>query len=165
MIKDTSTICCWDTDTICEIRPMTMNDCQAVFDIECIGSPDPWSLKSLNEIFNYPDNLYFVAQMKEQIVGFVGLMCVIDEGDITNITVLPQFRKKHIGNLLIDSAITAAIEKGIVKIHLEVRKSNVAAISLYKKKGFRPIGVRKLYYNNPSEDGDMMELSLGNGGI
>lgn len=138
------------------IKPMTREDVFMVHQVETACFSMPWSIDSFQDIFSYRDNYYMTAWEDGQIVGFIGLMAVAGEGDITNVAVLPSYRKRGIGDALVKSILSLAEEKNITKIMLEVRASNEAAIHLYEKYGFEFLCVRKNYYQKPSEDANIM---------
>ena len=101
-----------------------------------------------------------LAKIDEKTVGYIGYMVIIGEADIINIGVLPEYRGLGIGNMLMDAMIDELKKNGATRVHLEVRKSNVAAISLYKKYGFIATGVSKNHYKEPTEDAIRMNLCL-----
>jgi len=127
-------------------------------DKECFSVP--WSKKSFyNEVDNDMAN-YVIAKIDEKIIGYIGYWNVVGEGQITNVAVKCEYRRLGIGDALIKRAIISAETKGLYSLSLEVRQSNMAAISLYKKHGFTTVGQRKNYYTNPREDAVLMELIL-----
>ena len=138
------------------IKHMTPEDVVQVHQIEETCFSTPWSFENFKAIFRYEYNHYLTAWDGEEIVGFIGLMEVAGEGDITNVAVLPSHRKKGIGDQLVSSMIALAKEKEISKIMLEVRASNEAAIHLYEKYGFEFLCKRKNYYQKPTEDANIM---------
>jgi len=132
-----------------DIRPM------AEMDILCFSAP--WSEVSFRkEIKENPLAFYVVAEISGRMVGYAGLWSIVDEGHITNVAVHPDFRRKGIGEALISVLLNHTIEKGIRSHTLEVRASNDPAISLYKKFGFEPAGLRKNYYEDNGEDAIIM---------
>ena len=138
------------------IKPMTPEDVSMVYAVEEACFSVPWSEDSFRRIFFYGENYYLTAWEDGIIVGFIGLMAVCGEGDITNVAVLPSYRKRGIGDALVASMISLAKEKNITKIMLEVRSSNEAAIHLYEKYGFTFLCIRKNYYEKPTEDANIM---------
>ena len=138
------------------IKPMMPEDVTQVYRIEEACFSVPWSIENFEGIFRYQGNHYLTAWDGDEIVGFIGLMEVAGEGDITNVAVLPSHRKQGIGDLLVGSMISLAKEKEIGKIMLEVRASNEAAIHLYEKYGFEFLCIRKNYYQKPTEDANIM---------
>lgn len=92
----------------------------------------------------------------EYVTGLVGLWFVLDEAHVVIIGIRPGDRRKGIGELLLIAALKAATEHGSRVVTLEVRGSNAAARALYRKYGFREVGVRKRYYADNSEDAVIM---------
>ncbi len=135
---------------------MTPEDILQVYQVEEVCFSVPWSLENFENIFRYGENYYLTAWEEDRIVGFIGLMAVAGEGDITNVAVLPTHRKMGIGDRLVREMLTLAKEKEIRKIMLEVRASNEAAIHLYEKYGFEFLCIRKKYYQKPTEDANIM---------
>lgn len=142
-----------------EIRPMTIEDAKAVHQIDRICFSDAWSLRMFEELFQYPTNYYFVAEEKDVICGFAGISASIDTADIMNIAVLPECRRRGIGQKLLTTIWNQAKECGCEQIMLEVRESNTSAQMLYANNGFQQIAVRKDYYANPRENGIIMQRS------
>ncbi len=117
----------------------------------------PWTEEQLKS--QLPDNMhcFIVAQSPEgEVLGYVGMMYVLDEGYISNVAVSPEHRKKGIGDKLIDALTAQAERLKLSFLSLEVRKSNIAAQMLYSKHGFYSAGVRKNYYDLPREDAIIM---------
>jgi ribosomal-protein-alanine N-acetyltransferase len=102
---------------------------------------------------------YLVAKIDNKIVGFAGLIPIIDEADISNIVVHKDFRNQKIGSCLIEAIINLALSLNLKTINLEVRESNLSAIKLYEKYDFEICGLRKKYYNN-SENAILMQKKL-----
>ena len=113
---------------------------------------DPWSEKSIESELSCQLSLWFVALEWETVVGYVGSQTVIDESDMMNIAVHPDYRRRGIAEKLIHALVSALGEKGSHGLSLEVRASNAPAIALYEKLGFTQVGLRKNYYRNPRED-------------
>lgn len=139
-----------------EIAWMKREDVKGVHQVEEACFSTPWSLESFEDIFSYKGNYYLVAKEEDKIVGFIGLMAVLGEGDITNVAVLPSHRKRGIGDCLVAAMLNLAKEEKISKIMLEVRASNEPAIHLYEKYGFTYLCTREKYYQKPTEDANIM---------
>ena len=141
------------------IRKMEKSDIDEVYEIEKLAYGDHhWSKESfLNEIDNNLTN-YIVAINPEtkKIVGYLGSWLIIDECHITNVAVNPNFRRLRIAQQLLKNLIDTCYEKMFKYITLEVRVSNISAINLYEKFGFKSIGVRKKYYQDNDEDALIM---------
>lgn len=92
------------------------------------------------------------------LVGYAGLWAIEDEGHITNVAVHPDYRRMHLGSVLVELLIAQTRQEGLRRYTLEVRASNQAAITLYEKFGFVSAGVRKGYYEDNNEDAMIMWL-------
>lgn len=137
-----------------KIVPMTTEDASALAKLDQLCFAVPWSEKSFREEAQNPLAGYFVAKENDEIIGYGGIWLVSGEGQITNIAVHPDFRKKGIASGILEELILFAKDCG--QIFLEVRESNSAAIRLYEKYGFKNCGIRKNFYHSPIEDGIIM---------
>ena len=113
---------------------------------------DPWSEKSVASELENPLALWLAAVENGRVLGYAGSQTVMDETDMMNIAVHPDFRHQGIAKGLIESLIAELKERGSRGLTLEVRLSNMPAVSLYEKLGFAQIGRRPNYYRNPKED-------------
>ena len=118
----------------------------------------PWSEKMLREELG--GGIFLVAEQDGEVQGYVGCQTVLDEGYITNVAVSPDFRRRGAARRLIAELIARAKEKGLAFVTLEVRESNAPAIALYTGAGFTPVGKRKNFYSNPTENAVLMTISL-----
>ena len=137
-----------------KIVPMTIDDANELALLDQLCFAVPWSEKSFLEEAENPLATYFVAKEDEKIVGYGGIWNVSGEGQITNIAVHPDMRKKGIASEILEELIKSA--NSCEKIFLEVRESNNAAICLYEKYGFKQCGIRKNFYHSPQENGIIM---------
>jgi|GEM_PF-224630 len=124
-----------------------------VFEIEKVCFDHPWLSSSLPGSIDSNHFIGSVAKKGKELCGYICVNYVLDEADIISVGVLPEFRKKGIGSLLLEWILDFADSHSIQKIALEVRSSNTAAQTLYVKHGFKQVNVRKNYYKNPTEDG------------
>lgn len=116
----------------------------------------PWSFESiLYEMCENDIAVYVVAEVDHQIIGFAGLHEIFNEGHITNVAVLPEFRGRRIGEKLLNK-LFSIVKNTVDQYTLEVRVSNKAAITLYSRLGFKPAGVRPKYYTDTHEDALIM---------
>jgi ribosomal-protein-alanine N-acetyltransferase len=117
----------------------------------------PWSpnlfVAEMNELSN---RCYLVAKTDKTIVGYGGLICYGDEAHVTNIAVDPQQHRLGIGTQLLHALVTRAVEMGGHAVSLEVRVTNWGAQRLYGRFGFRPVGIRRNYYQELHEDALIM---------
>ncbi len=111
----------------------------------------PWSREMIERDITGAQSRFWCAK-EEDVVGHIGITFAADTADITTVAVLPDFRRRGIAAMLLDTALDFCKSNGIRELFLEVRQSNTAAISLYEKNGFEKISVRKNYYKQPCED-------------
>ena len=135
-----------------EIRKMTAREVPQVAELEKLCFAMPWSEKSVAGELDNPLALWLVAMEGDRLAGYVGSQTVMDETDMMNLAVAPQFRRQGVGETLVN-ALTASLKQlGSRCLTLEVRDSNEAARALYGKLGFTEIGRRRGYYRDPRED-------------
>lgn len=116
----------------------------------------PWAREDLAKQIELDTSSFLVAEVDGAVVGYMGLQIFSGEGYVTNVAVLPQYRKQGIACELIE----AQLKNEMDFITLEVRKSNAPAISLYTKLGFENMGIRPRFYTDPVEDAIIMTLSI-----
>lgn len=125
---------------------------KAVAEIEKVCFSSPWSEAALSEELTNENAHFLTAFCNGKAAGYLGLQIICGEGYITNIAVLPEFRRRGIAKAL----LSEAFKNDLTFITLEVRKSNFPAISLYKNLGFDEVGERKSFYSNPEENAILM---------
>ena len=164
----------------CIIRPLSPADLDEVMKIETACFTDPWSREMfLHELERNDISRCFVAEISphgakgmhqmeiealdpgrgNKIAGYLLSWLLVDELHINNLAVVPEHRRSGLATSLIGHSLLAAVEEGATWCQLEVRVSNKAARSLYKKFGFYEVGVRKGYYHD-REDAVVMEREL-----
>jgi len=140
-----------------DIIPALGEHIDDIMAIEKASFKMPWLKETFIREILYNDlSVYFAAVANGVIVGYTGMRVMLDEGHIMNIAVHPEYRRKGIGQLLIERLIQHAWENDIQALTLEVSVSNTAAIKLYQRNGFQINGLRKRYYSN--EDAYIMWL-------
>lgn len=141
------------------VRRATIEDAKEIFAIEMECFSVPWSLDSIEiELLNEDKKLYYVIEDANGVVGYAGAWLVYDEGQITNIAIRPSARRQGFGAKLTSALIEECFKRGMHEIFLEVRISNLSALSLYRQLGFTVKGMRKNYYSEPKEDAYIMSL-------
>ena len=135
---------------------MSKEDVQQAAELEAMTFSQPWTKEAFAASIDKTENIYIVAEKDKKIIGYCGMWGVAGEGQINNVAIHPDFRKQGIGYEMLQYAMEKAIEKKITTFTLEVRKSNVAALNLYRKLGFSSAGVRKNFYQFPTEDAVIM---------
>lgn len=142
------------------IRKMTTMDVDQVCLLEEMAFSMPWHRKSFVEMIENKDALYLVVEEDARpgiVVACCGMRSIVGEGDISNVVVHPSYRNRGIAcRMLMELLERGAHEFGVESYTLEVRQSNVAAIRLYEKLGFVREGIRKNFYEKPTEDALIM---------
>ncbi len=135
------------------IRLAERRDISELLFIEESQFPEPWTRRILlDEISNTETRRYTVAVQNKRIIGYLGVMFVLDELHINTIGTLPGEEGRGIASSLLDDAWADAKVRGLKRATLEVAVSNERAIALYYRYGFAPVGVRKNYYEQINED-------------
>jgi len=136
----------------------TEKDVAAIEIIEQACFSTPWSAQSIRESLANPASRFYLALADGEAAGYIGLQIFSGEGYVTNVAVLPAFRRRGLGKAL----IRRAMENEMEFITLEVRESNVPAISLYASLGFETVGKRPRFYREPEEDAVLMTKYFSN---
>lgn len=144
-----------------EIMSIKREHLKPIAELESICFSEPWSEESISDAYKNGTK-FFVAEKNGCVTGYAGINCILDEGYITNIAVFPRYRKSGIGTALIKRIFSLAKDTGLSFVSLEVRQSNLQAISLYKKLGFKQEGTRRNFYRNPTEDALIMTKRFEN---
>ena len=135
------------------VRRMTLDDVDAVFEIEQESFARPWSRQAfVQEMTQNKCARYMVAEADGRVVAYAGAWIVLDEAHITNIAVRKACRGQGIGKKVTFALMQYAANLGVVYATLEVRRGNVVAQNLYKQAGFEYVGLRKKYYEDNGED-------------
>jgi ribosomal-protein-alanine N-acetyltransferase len=113
---------------------------------------DPWSENSIRSELTGRLSLWVVALDGDTVAGYIGSQSVLGESDMMNVAVAPEYRRRGIAQALILELIRRLSQQGNRSLMLEVRASNIPAITLYHKLGFAQVGRRPNYYRNPKED-------------
>ena len=138
------------------IRPMEIKDIVQVAAIEKEIFSVPWSANSFIEASQNENNIYLVCAQNDEVTGYCGLWTVLGEGDVTNVAVSKNHRGKGYGRALLKELENRGLVKDVRKYFLEVRQSNIIAFNLYLSLGYKKIGIRKNFYERPSEDAVIM---------
>ncbi|HHX12114.1 MAG TPA: ribosomal protein S18-alanine N-acetyltransferase [Clostridiales bacterium] len=138
------------------IRKMTEADIAYVSAIEDDIFSDPWKEEDFLKAVDNPDNDYLIVEIDNRLVAYCGYWGIPPEGYIYNVAVHKEYRRQQIAYHMLSFLMDRAKERGITKLTLEVRKSNIPAKSLYERLGFIELGIRKDFYTKPNEDGVIM---------
>ena len=123
-----------------------------IAELEKLCFNDPWSVNSIASELDNRLSFWLVAVENDCVLGYIGSQTVLGETDMMNIATHPDHRKQGIAAALIEALIAGLKERGSHSLMLEVRASNEAAISVYRRLDFVEVGKRKNYYRNPKED-------------
>lgn len=139
------------------VRRMTAADVFVVADLERRAFTMPWSADAFRSALGSPVQRFIVAEDDGRVVGYACMMYVIDEGQLLNIAVEPDMRRRGVARLMLQDLIGYGSEHGMTLYTLEVREHNTGARRLYESFGFREVGRRKDYYEQPREDAILMD--------
>lgn len=134
------------------IENMKLQHLDGVVNIENICFAHPWSKADLERQLNLDTSHFAVATLDGYVVGYMGLQIFSGEGYVTNVAVLPEYRRQGIAKMLIEKQL----QNDMSFITLEVRESNLPAIKLYESCGFENVGIRPKFYTNPTENAIIM---------
>ncbi len=123
-----------------------------VAELEKLCFSDPWSENSIAHELTSDYSFWFVAEENGVVAGYIGSQISFPEADVMNVAVRPDYRRRGIGEILVETLISHLKSMDCESLTLEVRASNEAAKALYGKLGFAQVGLRKNYYRNPKEN-------------
>jgi ribosomal-protein-alanine N-acetyltransferase len=129
-------------------------------DIERRAFSDPWSEGSFREALTSPWTFGLVGITSRGVMGYLIAREVAGTGEILNLAVAPEARRRGLGGELLQAGLGALRRRRVNEVFLEVRESNHSAQALYLAQGFRPVGQRAGYYRNPREDALVLRLAL-----
>lgn len=140
-----------------EVTRMRRRHLRGVLAIERRVYARPWSPNLFAAEIADPNNrCYLVARQHKEVVGYGGLICYGDEAHITNVAVDPMHQGHSVATRLLTELIAEGIQMGARAVSLEVRVTNWAAQRIYARFGFRPVGIRRNYYQEVHEDALIM---------
>ena len=134
------------------IENMKAQHINEVVNIEKICFVHAWTRADLEAQLTLETSHFVVATVDEKVVGYMGLQIFSGEGYVTNVAVLPEYRRQGIAKMLIEKQM----QNEMSFITLEVRESNLPAIKLYESCGFENVGIRPKFYTNPTENAIIM---------
>lgn len=143
-----------------KVRAADVADAQIIAEIEkeCILSP--WTKEMIQNDISLDYTLYLAAERDGELIGFIGASIILDTADITNVAVIPEHRRCGAGYALVSKMMEELHKRSVSEVFLEVRKSGLPAIALYRSCGFEQISARNAYYRNPTEDALVMKRAL-----
>ena len=120
----------------------------------------PWSRQALKEELTNPAVCFLVGEEAGEVLGYAGMHCAAGECYVDNVAVFPEARRQGVGRKLMEALLQAAAARGGEFLSLEVRPSNLEALALYRGLGFREVGRRRRFYDDPVEDGLLLTKDL-----
>ena len=140
---------------------LTAEDLDGVAEIEklCFGA-HAWSKNSLELLTKEGIGMGMVCRRDGKVVAYGGMLCVVDEGQITTSATHPDYRRQGYGASIVEAIKKHAKNNRLDVITLEVRESNAAAIKLYTEHGFKVDGKRKDFYTKPTESAVLMSCKI-----
>ncbi|MBE5857980.1 MAG: ribosomal-protein-alanine N-acetyltransferase [Lachnospiraceae bacterium] len=138
------------------IRKMTLDDLEEVTRIEEANFSNPWTKAGFESQIKAGDTVYLVCEVDGKLVGLCGYIRSFEEADVTNVSVLKEYRGHGIGTALMQALIEEGEKSGVRNFTLEVRVGNSSAIHVYERLGFESCGIRPGFYENPKEDAMIM---------
>lgn len=139
------------------VCPMSVGDLDEVVALEKASHPSAWSKEHFVREMENPCAHLFVLREENRLLGYLVFWMIQDEVHLLNLTIDARFRRRGLGRRLMAFLFGFAWLHGITWMGLEVRKSNHAALALYRSFGFRQRRVRRAYYQDTGEDGIIME--------
>ena len=128
-----------------EVRKSTSTDLDFILNIENSVFVNPWNKKSIkNELIDEKNSLNLICELNHKIIGYFFSKKIGKEYHIINIAIDLPFQHKGYGKLFFEIIMKKFIKYG--SVFLEVKRTNFPALSLYKKFGFKEIGIRTKYY-------------------
>ena len=139
------------------IRDARAEDLDALCALEKACFSLPWTREQLAGELPDERHEFLAAEGKDGgVLGYIGMMTVLDEGYISNVAVAPEARRAGIGRALVEEMLRRAEKRELTFVTLEVREHNAGAIALYAAEGFSVVGRRRGYYERPAEDALLM---------
>ncbi|MGM0472201.1 MAG: ribosomal protein S18-alanine N-acetyltransferase [Bacillota bacterium] len=143
------------------VELMTAEDIEKVVEIETESFSDPWSEATFKqELYRNNYAHYLVVKKEAEVLGYVGSWIFIAQSHLTTLAIGVEYRQQGLATFLLDQLMTYLSEWGVKEISLEVRVSNQPARELYRKHGFREVGVKENYYQDNQEDAVLMYKAL-----
>jgi ribosomal-protein-alanine N-acetyltransferase len=135
------------------IRAGRPEDLPRIAWLEQMGFPDPWSLDLLTYEHRHPLSLLLIAVWAEGLpaAGYASFRQGTQEAELLRLAVAPGERRRGVARTLVAEGLERLRPAGVRTCFLEVRTTNLGAITFYREMGFREVGVRRAYYRDGSD--------------
>ena len=145
-----------------EIRFAEEKDIPFILEIENECFVKPWGEKDIRyELNNNPVSVVYVLEENNMILGYLDFWITFDSATVAQIAIRKAYQGRHLADLLMKEMIDDCFAKKVINIALEVRVSNIKAINLYLKHGFKKIVVKPHYYENGEDAIYMVRIEGG----
>ncbi len=136
----------------CIIRRARRGDLRDIYLVEIKSFPYPYPMEAFVSFLILFPKYFLVAECDGRVVGYVaGVRETDGSGHVMSIAVLPNYRGSGVGSALLKALENSFIEDGVQRIYLEVSQNNKEALRLYRKFGYRLVGVKHRYYPDGSD--------------
>jgi len=136
--------------------PLAIKHLDEVLKIEQVSFKTPWTKYAFIHEIQFDKSVFKVLKVDGRLVGYGGFWHVLNEAHISNIAIHPEYRGQGLGKALLLHLLREALDRGVTKATLEVRRSNAIAQNMYAHLGFKIVSVRKNYYFDEHEDALVM---------
>jgi ribosomal-protein-alanine N-acetyltransferase len=135
-------------------RVTSADELDGVVEVERQSFSSPWTREMFAWELEHSDvsRLYVIRTPTHPVAGFCSFWMIYDELHVNNLAIRPECRGRGLGSALLRHVLELGVERGVRQATLEVRRSNAGAQALYRRMGFREVGVRRAYYTHPVED-------------
>ena len=139
-----------------DIRRSIPADAKEIASAEELIFPDPWSERDITSTISTEGSMCYTALSDGKVIAYIIGRQIAPEGEIYRLATLPSYRRRGIAYRLLDYAVKCERGRGLEALFLEVREQNHAARNLYRAYGFREVGIRRAYYQNPDDNAIIM---------
>ena len=149
-----------DPETQLRLRSLEFGDLPRIMQIELASFSVPWQRITFVNLLRRSDTELIGAEQGGVLIGYAICWIMLDEAELGNVAVAPEERGRRIGETLVAAMLERLARRGVRACFLEVRESNLAAQTVYRRRGFEAVGRRRAYYSRPVEDALVMRVDL-----
>ncbi|MDX1386070.1 MAG: ribosomal protein S18-alanine N-acetyltransferase [bacterium] len=131
-----------------------------VLEIERLCFKEPYSRQIFEQELKIKAAILWVVPYRNRVIGYIDYWVVADQMELVSIAVHPKYKGRGVGKFLMGKMVKDGKEKAVSSIILDVRRSNRKAQKLYRKFGFKKVGLRKRYYSDSQEDAIIMKRAF-----
>jgi ribosomal-protein-alanine N-acetyltransferase len=159
-LNHVSSSAAWCPISDVQLRPYQPRDFAALYEIDhaCFPRGIAYSKRMLRYFLAMPTATCLLAVDGEKIGGFILGEMVEREAHIVTLDVAEAFRRRGLGSLLLNALEDSVTRLGARAMVLETAVNNDAAIALWKRHGYRQVGILKRYYLGKTDALQMRKL-------